>query len=175
MIPKLFLILLLLCNIAVAQTPIKGCKDPAATNYNAAATITDGSCLYTTTSMVPTIKVEAMSTTLAETSGLEWDGNSLWTFNDGGGIAAIYKIDTLTNAIWQTVYLEGATNVDWEAMAFDGIYFYIGDIGNNSNGARNNLVIYKFPARAIPEHTSQAVVTIPANQISSIRFSYADY
>jgi hypothetical protein len=174
MVPKFFLMLMLLCNLAAAQTPIKGCKDPAATNYNSAATITDGSCLYTTTSLVPIIKVEAMATTLAETSGLQWDGKNLWTFNDGGGIAAIYKIDTLTNAIWQTVYLAGVTNVDWEDIAFDGTYFYIGDIGNNSNGARDNLVIYKFPASAIPEHTSQAVATIPADKISNIRFSYAD-
>jgi hypothetical protein len=66
----------------------------------------------------------------------------------------------------------GASNVDWEDIAFDGSYFYIGDFGNNANGARTDLKIYKFPISAIPPYASNPDVTIPAQQIETIYFTY---
>ncbi len=151
-----------------------GCKDPAANNYNAQATINDGSCKYNTTTYVPPIKVDPMHPTLVETSGLQMAGNFLWSFNDGSGEPAIYRIDTLTNALLQTVNLGGATNVDWEDIAFDGTHFYVGDFGNNANGARTDLKIYKFALSAIPDYTTNSIVTIPQSQINVINFIYAD-
>ena len=155
-----------------AQVP--GCRDPQANNYNTLVTTNDGSCLYNQTSHTPVTKVDPLNILLIETSGLQWAANSLWTFNDGGGAAAIYKIDTVSNVIFQTVTLEGASNIDWEDIAFDGAYFYIGDFGNNLNGARSNLKIYKFSIAAIPDHITNATVTIPQNLIEVINFSYAD-
>lgn len=155
-----------------AQT--SGCKDPLANNYNPAATVNDGTCTYNTTNYTPPIKVSALNNILQETSGLEWDGKSLWSFNDGGGAAAIYRIDTTSNTILQTVTLGGATNIDWEDIAFDGVYFYIGDFGNNVNGARNNLKIYKFPISAIPDYVGNSAVTIPSASIEVINYSYSD-
>lgn len=121
----------------------------------------------------PPIKVDPISNALAESSGLQWAGNSLWSFNDGGNEAVLYRIDTASNAILQTVSFAGATNVDWEDIAFDGDYFYLGDIGNNS-GDRTDLEIYKFPLSAIPDHVANPSVTIPASQLQVIRFSYSD-
>ncbi|WP_207492889.1 hypothetical protein [Aridibaculum aurantiacum] len=155
-----------------AQTP--GCRDPLANNYNASATVNDGSCTYNQTSYTPPIKVDPISALLEENSGLQWAAGHLWTFNDGGGAAAIYRIDTLSNAILQTVNIAGATNVDWEDIAFDGSHFYIGDFGNNANGARTDLKIYKFPLSAIPEHNINPVVTIPASEVQVINFIYSD-
>lgn len=168
-----FLLLAFTVHLAHAQTPIAGCKDPGAANYNPAATTTDGSCRYTPTVYRPTVKVDPLAAALQETSGLQWAGGSLWTFNDGG-LAVIYKIDTLTGSIWQTVHLEGATNTDWEAIAFDGTSLYVGDIGNNANGARTNLKIYKFPISVLPDHVTQPVVTIPASVIEVLHYRYAD-
>lgn len=172
--PLLFLLAVLMLQAASAGAQVSGCKDPEANNYNTAATVNDGSCTYNTTAYTPPIKVDPISNVLTEGSGLQMAGGFLWSFNDGGGAAAIYRIDTLTNAILQTVNLGGATNVDWEDIAFDGTAFYIGDFGNNASGDRTDLKIYKFPLAAIPDYNTNATVTIPAGQIERISFSYSD-
>ncbi len=163
--------LLAIASMATAQVP--GCTDPMANNYNASATVNNGSCTYNTTAYTPPIK-SALSDTLIETSGLQWAGNSLWSFNDGGGLPAIYRVDTSNGSILQTVHLQGASNIDWEDIAFDGLSFYVGDFGNNANGARTDLTIYKFPFTAIPDQNSFSVTTIPSSSISVLRFSYND-
>ena len=167
----IFIVSIEISSIA-AQCQVAGCPDPLANNYNAAATTNNGSCTYNTTTYSPPVKVDPMSDTLVETSGLQMADNFLWSFNDGGGQPAIYRIDTLSNTILQRVYLGGASNIDWEAMTFDGIYFYVGDFGNNANGARTDLKIYKFPISAIPAYTTASFFQIPAAQIEVINFTY---
>lgn len=164
-----FLIPLLFTFTATA-TAQPGCPDPQATNYDPAATINDGSCLYPATNYTPVNKT-TLSAAVKETSGLVFAGGRLWTHNDGGNEAALYQIDTLTNAILQTVAIGGATNTDWEDLAFDGTNFYIGDFGNNSNGNRTDLKIYKFPLAAIPTGND---VTVPAAAVEVIEFTYED-
>ena len=168
-----FFLLAGLCNDRL-YSQVPGCTDPMANNFNSQATVNDGSCTYNSTSYTPPLKVDPINTILAESSGLQWAGNSLWTFNDSGGEPAIYRVDTLSNAILQKVSLQGASNIDWEDIAFDGFYFYIGDFGNNSNGARTDLKIYKFPLVAIPDPGSNPEVTIPSAQIGTINFTYSD-
>ncbi len=166
------LFVLLVANQSFGQ--VLGCRDPLANNYNPAATVNDGSCTYDITTYNPPIKVDPISDTLNESSGLQMAGNFLWSFNDGGGAAAIYRMDTIRKELLQTVNLAGTTNIDWEDIAFDGTYFYIGDFGNNANGARSDLKIYKFPLSAIPDYVSNTVATIPAGQIAVINFWYSD-
>jgi hypothetical protein len=156
-----------------ANSQVSGCKDPAATNYNPSAVYNDGSCAYSTTSYTPPGKVDPISSTLMETSGLQMAGNFLWSFNDGGNAAAIYRLDTITGNILQTVNLQGAANVDWEDIGFDGTYFYVGDFGNNGTGIRTDLKIYKFPLSAIPDYITDPATTISSAQIEIINFSYS--
>ena len=147
-----------------------GCTDPQASNYNPAATTNNGSCVYPTTNYMLSTK-SALSTSLNETSGLIMANGVVWTHNDSGNAAAIYQVDTTNGAVLKTVTVGGATNVDWEDIAFDGTNFYIGDFGNNANGNRTDLKIYKFPYSAIPAGTN---VTVPAGQVQVINFSYED-
>ena len=153
---------------------VAGCTDPLANNFNASATVNNGSCTYAVTAYTPPVKVDPINSILIESSGLQMAGNYLWSFNDGGGAAAIYRIDTITNALLQKVNLGGATNIDWEDIAFDGTNIYVGDFGNNANGARIDLKIYKFPMSIIPDYVNNAEITIPAEEISIINFSYSD-
>ena len=164
----------LLINSYCCVAQIQGCTDVLASNYNAAATNNNGSCTYSVTNYTPPIQVSSISSTLDETSGLQIVNKDLWTFNDSGGDPAIYKIDSLTNTILQKVTIGGATNIDWEDIAYDGTYLYIGDFGNNDNGARTNLRIYKIPVAAIPPHSTNATYTIAANLVQVINFTYAD-
>ncbi|MEP7233145.1 MAG: hypothetical protein ABI691_23000 [Ginsengibacter sp.] len=160
--------------INAAHGQVNGCTDPLANNYNAAATVNDGSCTYNTTNYTPPVKVDPIDDILVESSGLQMAGNYLWTFNDSQGSPAIYCIDTVTNTLLQTVTLSGATNIDWEDIAFDGTFFYIGDFGNNDSGARTDLKIYKFPFSAIPDYHVNSNAVIPSAQIKTISFSYSD-
>ncbi len=167
------LIFLLLLPGLLPITPLHaqpGCTDPLAINFNANATSNDGSCKYPPTNLPPVFQTN-LSNTLDENSGLVWAGGGLWTHNDGGSEPKIYRIDTLTNAILQTVTIEGATNTDWEDIAFDGTSFYIGDFGNNANGNRTDLRIYKFPIAAIPTGIE---VAVPASAVERINFAYED-
>ena len=151
-----------------------GCTDSAANNYDPAAAINDGSCTYNETDYSPLEKVNPLSDTIKESSGLVWAGNFLWSFNDSGNPPDLYRFDSASGTILQTVRLEGAANVDWEEAAFDGTYFYVGDFGNNFDGARTDLKIYKFPFSAISDYTTHPVDTIPAGQIEVIKFTYSD-
>lgn len=80
---------------------------------------------------------------LDETSGLLYYNNTLITHTDSGGKAELYEINPTTGAIIRTVEITNAINVDWEDIAQDASYIYIGDIGNNS-GDRTDLKIYKI-------------------------------
>ena len=89
--------------------------------------------------------VSILPSYLNENSGLVYvDDNSFWTHNDGGDGPIIYNIDS--NGIQlDSIYLNGATNIDFEDITQDNLgNYYIGDIGNNSHN-RTNLRIYKIP------------------------------
>jgi hypothetical protein len=151
-----------------------GCKDPLANNYSAAATANDGSCTYNAVNYTPPVKTDPISDSLIESSGLQMAGNYLWSINDRGGTATIYRIDTTSDAVLQRIILEGAQNTDWEEISYDGTYFYIGDFGNNRNGARTDLKIYKFPFDAIPDYISNPLATVAVEKIETISFIYSD-
>ncbi len=136
-----------------AQT--KGCTDPQANNYNPAATVNDGSCEYSITLFTPPL-MNVLPDEVRETSGLAFFNNSLWTLNDSGGEPVLYKLDTATGKVVQRVRISNATNVDWESLATDDEFVYIGDFGNNS-GNRKDLKIYKVRISDIPESCDVSV------------------
>ena len=82
--------------------------------------------------------------TLSETSGLMYIDGDLWTHNDSGSEAALYKMNPETGSIQQTVLVPNSKNVDWEDITSDSAFVYVGDFGNNL-GKRRDLKIYKFP------------------------------
>tara|TARA_B100000795_G_scaffold192912_1_gene147305 strand:+ start:1914 stop:3053 length:1140 start_codon:yes stop_codon:yes gene_type:complete len=78
-----------------------------------------------------------------ETSGLLFLDGKIITNNDSGDAANLYEIDSLTGNLLRTININNATNVDWEDLADDETYIYIGDFGNN-NGTRTDLKIYRI-------------------------------
>ena len=120
---------------------VTGCTDPLSTNYNPEATVNDGSCVYSAVSESPEYSVQ-LPDDIQETSGLIAWGNYLYTHNDDTDVT-LYGIDSTTGDIQNTYDVTGATNIDWEEIAQDENYIYIGDFGNNSNGNRTNLKIIK--------------------------------
>lgn len=163
---NLLTILPLLSAVATAAQPVKGCPDKSATNFNASATVNDGSCTYAPLTISPVLKFN-QATELAENSGMIWWNGLLWQHNDGGGEPVIHAIDTSSEKILRRVSLAGATNIDWEDMAQDDTHIYIGDFGNNATGARTDLMIYKISKAEISRGSGDMSV-----QPETIRFRY---
>ncbi|HWB23932.1 MAG TPA: hypothetical protein VG738_00565 [Chitinophagaceae bacterium] len=105
---------------------------------------------------------------LKESSGLCLTDGALWSFGDSGNPNSIYRIDSATGAILQVVTITNYPNVDWEDMAADSMYIYVGDTGNN-NGDRTDLKILRIKKADIPPAEQQVNVVAEA-----INFSYAD-
>ena len=162
---KMLLLVSLLCTYCSINAQVPGCPDPAANNYNDSATINDGSCTYNNASLAPVSKSD-LSTTVNETSGLLWWNNQVWTHNDSGGETDLYTIDSTTGNIIKTIAFTKGNNVDWEDVAQDDKFFYVGDFGNNKNGNRTNLRIYRIKKSELK--------TLTTVKPSIIKFSYSD-
>ncbi|MFM7079311.1 MAG: T9SS type A sorting domain-containing protein, partial [Bacteroidota bacterium] len=101
---------------------------------------------------------------LNESSGLVCDGDSVWTHNDNSD-NKLYRISKNDTAGMVAFPVTGVSNVDWEDMASDNNYFYVGDFGNNSNGARTDLRILRIEKQSL---------LAGAPIVDTIWFSYSD-
>lgn len=158
-------------NFQQLKAQVQGCTDPQATNFNANATVNNGSCVYANQNYSPQL-ISNLPASLHEWSGMVyWDG-FFWGHNDGGNGAFLYAVDTTTSAIQKVIKFIGITNVDWEDIAQDSLHFYIGDFGNNANGNRKNLKIYKF-AKSYVKAAGDTIL-IGIDSIGIINFAYSD-
>ncbi|MFT5167260.1 MAG: hypothetical protein ACI8P3_002497 [Saprospiraceae bacterium] len=97
------------------------------------------------------ITLTNLDETLEECSGLIMIDGVLWAHNDNGN-PKIYSIPENEASIDQKVNIINTLNIDWEDLALDNTYLYIGDFGNNS-GERQDLAIYKVPKINLPDDT----------------------
>ena len=145
---------------ATAQTC--GCTDPMATNYNASATVNDGSCVYASTTVSAT-EIGQIGETLDGSSTLIFWNGGYWTYNDHND-CCLYHIDSTTAAITDTLCISGISNYDTEEVSQDSLYLYFGDFGNNS-GVRQNLHILRISKESLLDQTFV---------VDTIWFSYED-
>ena len=110
--------------------------------------------------------VSELESTVQESSGLLYLDGRLITHNDSSGEAALYEIDPASGNVVRTVAIQGATNRDWEDIARDENFIYIGDFGNNS-GTRTDLRIYKVGIADYLDNDDLASAEV-------IAFSYED-
>jgi hypothetical protein len=157
-----YLIILLLSLQLSCNSQQAGCTDPLASNFNPSAINDDSSCIYDTVYLSPIWTIE-LSEQINETSGLIfWDG-VLWTMNDNSD-TRLYVLDTATGDITREYILPGVVNQDWEDLAQDEDYIYVGDIGNNL-GNRRDLHILRIEKLSL----------ISGNpSIDTIWFSFSD-
>lgn len=141
---------------------ISGCTDPLSKNYNPAATINDGSCIYKTVKIKPEYS-NKLNDSIKETSGLIAFNHLLWTHNDDHD-KTIYGLDSV-GTIKKKIILDKTINNDWEEIAQDSTYIYIGDFGNNYQGNRKNLNILKIDKKSFLNENPS---------IETISFQYAN-
>jgi hypothetical protein len=162
------LLLILQASLCLKLMAQKGCTDPMASNYNPSAKQNDGSCLYANTTINPSVLVSKLSDTINETSGLAFHNGKWYTHNDGGNPNAIYQLNMVNGSIVSSKYIRNGINEDWEDLAFNDSFSFIGDFGNN-NGNRKNLKVLKIANAAID--ASLGIDTVQAEQIG---FAFAD-
>ncbi|MBI9034710.1 MAG: hypothetical protein JEZ03_09600, partial [Bacteroidales bacterium] len=163
---KVLLVLLVFLNVQELMSQTYGCTDPQATNYDESAIANDGSCYYPPTVTTPA-QLYQLADELNENSGLIHFRNQLLTMNDSGGEAKLFVLNKETGNIEQSIQISNATNVDWEELAQDNQYIYIGDFGNNY-GNRTDLKVYKVNKNDIPTSGNASITA------DIINFSYAD-
>ncbi len=100
-----------------------------------------------------------------ETSGLIFYNNKIVTHNDSGNTAQLFELDTTSLQVTRTITIINAVNIDWEDIAQDDTYIYIGEIGNN-NGNRRDLAVYRILKSEYD--TSNSV------EAEKIEYSYSD-
>jgi hypothetical protein len=114
--------------------------------------------------VITPVRTMELSSWVTETSGLIlWEG-SLWTHNDDTD-TRLYEIDTTTGAVAHMDLLRGGENYDWEDIAQDGAYIYLGDFGNNGTGTRMDLHILRIEKSSLKSGRPS---------IDTIWFSYSD-
>jgi hypothetical protein len=126
--------------------------------------VTFNSFLFAQNNVTPQT-LTPLAVTVNESSGLINLDGKIWTHNDSGGQPALYEISKMDGSVLRTVVIQNATNVDWEDLAADSEYVYIGDFGNNS-GSRTDLKIYRINRSDLASSNS-----IPAE---TINFSFSD-
>jgi hypothetical protein len=155
-----FIILfILLANYGQAQ--VLGCTDIKSKNYNPKATKNDGSCVYKS-EKIELNSLSLLNEKLVETSGLIHWNNRLWTHNDDTD-TLLYALDIIDGHILETYDLPDVTNTDWEEIAQDENYLYIGDFGNNAHGNRTDLHILRIEKKSLLSRNPQ---------IDYIKFKY---
>lgn len=118
-------------------------------------------------------KVAPLPPALVESSALIKHKCSFLTLNDSGNKAKIFVFNK-RGKIKHSCTIENATNIDWEAMAFDGEEFlYIGDIGNNEN-KRQDLVIYKVRMEDVLKNENAKAEKITFNYPQQTKFPPSD-
>jgi hypothetical protein len=101
-----------------------------------------------------------------ESSGLVFFNDQIWTHNDSGDGPQLFEVSSTTAEVNHKIELINAQAKDWEELAQDNDYVYVGDFGNN-NGNRDNLTIYKVPKTSLTEDSTTATA-------EKIFFSYPD-
>ena len=103
-----------------------------------------------------------LDTRLREISGLAWTGTELYAQNDSGNDPKIYRLDPETSSVLGSFELD-LPNRDWEDLAVDDSYLYIGDFGNNL-GNRTDLSIFRIALVEIAQ---------PDATVDTLHFSFA--
>ena len=156
------LFIFLLGHFANAQS---GCTDAQATNFDPMAIINDGSCIYPPTTLPLQLLTGLSTPLLDESSGLSVINGQLWTHIDNTN-ASVFRIDSLSNSVLQTVLINASINTDWEDLATNDDFLFVGDFGNNY-GNRTNLHILRIAKNDL----SASATNVNADVIN---FQYAD-
>lgn len=102
-----------------------------------------------------------------ECSGFELVDDGFWTLNDSGSPASIYKVSDKTDQLEHQISISSAENTDWEELASNDEYLFIGNFGNNY-GMRKNLMVYAVSLEGVNKDSEAIELS------STLEFEFAD-
>lgn len=159
---KITAVLLVIFVSMQVQAQVCGCTDPLASNYNAAATINDGSCTYGN-ALLSAVPMGDLDEVLFGTSGMIFWNDGYWTYNDHSN-TFMYEIDSTNAAIVDSLLIVQDGNDDTEEISQDSLYLYFGDFGNNA-GCRTDLHLLRVSKQGLCDNDFT---------VDTIFFSFAD-
>ncbi len=110
---------------------------------------------------------------LSEISGVARVGEDYYLHNDSGSKPELFKISAAGDTL-HTTYVRGVRNVDWEELAVDDDYLYIGEFGNN-NGDRRDLGIYRVWRADLDRDTIFVAGFVPIRYAAQTNFLTRPY
>jgi hypothetical protein len=111
----------------------------------------------------PELISDQLPKSVNEQSGMVWHKNLFWVINDSDCMPELIAYNK-EGKLKKSIHISNAQNIDWEDLAEDDNYIYIGDFGNNK-GARKNLRVL----RVLKSDMKNKEVTV-----DSITFAWAD-
>jgi len=99
-----------------------------------------------------------------EQSGMVWHQDLFWVINDSDCMPELIAYN-MQGELKKTIHITNASNKDWEDLAEDENYIYIGDFGNNL-GVRKDLRVLRVLKSDMASKTEL--------KIDSITFAWAD-
>ena len=88
----------------------------------------------------PKLISEQLPQSVNEQSGMLWHKNLFWVINDSDCMPNIIAYN-INGKLKKTIRITNAENKDWEDLAEDDTYIYIGDFGNNRGGRKDLRVL----------------------------------
>jgi len=114
----------------------------------------------------PVLVSDALSEKVNEQSGIVWYQNLFWINNDSDCDASLLAYNC-KGVVEKEVAITNAKNIDWEELADDSDYIYIGDFGNNF-GNRKDLRVLRLSRKKLEECKSSQT------EIEAIGIEWAD-
>tara|TARA_R110001583_G_scaffold24456_6_gene89222 strand:- start:50349 stop:51191 length:843 start_codon:yes stop_codon:yes gene_type:complete len=112
----------------------------------------------------PQLISDQLSPKVNEQSGMVWHKDLFWVINDSECLPELLAYN-MKGELKKNIPISNAQNIDWEDLAEDENYIYIGDFGNNK-GARKDLRVLRVLKSDMDKQTELVV--------DSITFAWAD-
>ena len=111
----------------------------------------------------PELISDQLSPKVNEQSGMVWHKNLFWVINDSNCLPELLAYN-MKGKLKKTIHISNVSNKDWEDLAEDENYIYIGDFGNNRGGRKDLRVL-----RVLKSDMKNKKVAV-----DSITFTWAD-
>jgi hypothetical protein len=149
--------------IGLSSMAFVSCKESKSSDSNSKSNSVDS-----TIASSKNLKLIAeLNMKIKETSGLALIGDVLITHNDKGRSNDLMLINAENGNIVQTITAQNFQNNDWEDVAKNEEFLFVGDMGNNE-GERKNLAIHVVPIKDITKNSTTL------NATGSINFYYPE-
>ncbi|MGZ2368533.1 hypothetical protein ACXR6G_01945 [Ancylomarina sp. YFZ004] len=112
----------------------------------------------------PELISDQLSPKVNEQSGMVWHKDLFWVINDSDCMPELLAYN-MKGELKKIIDINNTSNKDWEDLAEDDTYIYIGDFGNN-RGARKDLRVLRVLKSDMDKQTELSV--------DSITFAWAD-